>query len=103
MHKRYSAFLLVCLMSSVFICLAADTVGAETDLTQTFLRIRIPYASLRLLTDEEMNGVTAGAWAYSPRFQSVRYEAVAGKIILWDEGVSTNGVRSFTSTINLKN
>ncbi len=103
MHKRCSVFLLACLMSSAFFCLSANTIGAETDSTPVLAGVRIPYVSLRLLTNEEMNAVSAGTWVYNPRFLTVRYEAVAGKIILWDEGVSTNGVRSFTNTINLKN
>ncbi len=103
MHKRYFTVLLVCLLSSAFFCLPVTTIGAEPDSAPVLIGVRIPYVSLRLLTDEEINAVVAGAWVYNPRFLPVRYEAVAGRIILWDEGVSTNGVGSFTNTINLKN
>jgi hypothetical protein len=89
-------------MSSAFFCFPSTGIGAETDSTPVLAGVRIPYVSLRLLTNEEMNAVRAGAWVYSPRFLPVRYEAV-GKIILWDEGVSTNGVGFFTNTINVKN
>lgn len=103
MHKRCFTVLLVCLMSSAFFCLPVHTIGAEPDSTPVLVGVRIPYVSLRLLTNEEMNAVAAGAWVYNPRFLPVRFEAVAGRIILWDEGVSINGARSFTNTINLKN
>ncbi len=102
MEKRRATFFLICLLSSMF-CLAAITVGAETTVVPATAGQQTSYGFLRLLTNEEMGAVTAGAWVYNPRFLAVQYEGVAGRIILWDEGVSANGVRSFSNTLNLKN